>query len=160
MLKIRPFQWSDAEALYKRNIQPEVLDELITAPPDTLEGTVNYFSQRLGNNDVVLVAEEDGNVAGSVEIKMRRGKEAHVGTVSLAVKSEFWGHGVGTRLVREAIKEAKRRGLEKLVYNVSSHNKRSINLTKDLKFRFAARLKKNVKIGKKYYDMLFFEKFL
>ena len=160
MLKIRPFEWSDAEALYERNAEPEVANVLVTAPPDTLEGTINYFSERLDHKDIILVAELDGKVVGSAEVRMRRGKEAHVGSIGLAIKSEFWGRGVGTKLVKEAVKLAKKKKLEKLVYNVSSHNKRSINLAKDAGFRLGARLKKNIKTGTKYYDMLLFEKFL
>jgi L-amino acid N-acyltransferase YncA len=160
MLKIRPFEWKDAEALCERNNELEIINQLITAPPSTLEGTVNYFSERIANNDIVLIAEEDGKVAGSLEMKIRSGKEAHVSAISLAIKKEFWGRKIGSKLVEEAIKKAKQRKLEKLVYAVSSHNERSINLAKDTGFELAARLERNVKAEGKYYDLLIFEKLL
>jgi len=160
MLKIRPFEWKDVEALCERNNDPDVVNSLVTTPPSTLEGTLNYFSERLNNQDLVLIAEEDGKIAGSLEIRTSRGKDSHVGRIGLALKKEFWGRGMGTKLLKEAIKEAGKRRLEKLVYYVSGYNERSINLAKDLKFSLVGRLKKNIKVGKKYYDMLIFEKLL
>jgi RimJ/RimL family protein N-acetyltransferase len=160
MLKIRPFQWSDVDALHERNVDPETGRTLIILPPKTLESTVEYFAEKINNKDIVLVAEKDGKIAGNLEIRKWKGRSTHVGTIGVALKSEFWGQKIGTELVKEGIKEAKKEGLKKLEYRVMDINKRSINLAKSLKFKLAGRMKKQVKIGKKYIDVLIFEKFL
>jgi RimJ/RimL family protein N-acetyltransferase len=160
MLKIRPFRWKDAEALRKRNSDPETGKAKITVLPRTLKSTIKYFKEKIKNKDILLVAEEDGEVAGNLEVHRWGGGSKHVGTIGVALKKEFWGQGIGTKLVKEGIKEAKKKRLKKVVYRVVSINKRSINLAMSLKFKLAGRMKKQVKIGRKYCDVLIFEKLL
>ena len=160
MLKIRPFRWKDVEALRKRNSDPETGKIKITVLPRTLKSTIKYFKEKIRNKDILLVVEKDGVVVGNSEVHRWNGISSHVGTIGLALKKEVWGQGIGTKLVKESIKRAKRRGFKKVIYRTIETNKRSINLARDLKFDFVGRMKKQVKLGGKYYDVLNFEKLL
>jgi len=160
MLKIRPFQWSDVDALNERANDPEVCKYTSVSPPVFLESTVRYFNDRLEKEDIVLIAEVDGMVAGSLEVRRYRDKRSHIGDIGIAIKKEFWGKGIGTKLLERALKEAKKKGLKKVTYEVYTPNKRSINLVKQFGFRRAGRKMKELRVGKKYYDLLIFEKLL
>ncbi len=160
MLKIRPFEWSDAEALFERNKEPEIQEMALTPLPKTLEETIEQYSSMMERGLMILIAEKDKKVVGDAFIRMERGRMSHVGTVGLSLKKEAWGQGIGTRLVKEAIKTAKKKGLKKLIYTTRENNKRSINLAKSLKFVFVGRMEKHIKSGRKYYDRLIFEKLL
>ena len=160
MLKIRQFEWSDVEALNERVNDPEVCKYTTLSPPVSLESTVEYFTKKLEAKDIVLVAEYDNKVVGNIEIGRKGGKFSHVGDMGIAIKKEYWGKRIGTKLFERAIKEAKIRRFKKLTYCVFEPNKRSINLVKEFGFRLAGRLKKQVMIGNKYYDELIFEKIL
>ena len=160
MLKIRPFQWSDAEALNEIINDPEVMrysQELIPMP---LERMVLQFSERIRNKDIVLVAEEDGQIAGHLVVGIGRGKLSHVGYIGLFVKKELWGKGIGAKLLEEGIKAAKERGLKKIMYEVYSPNERSINLAKQFGFELRGTLKKHMLSEGDYLDKLIFEKLL
>lgn len=159
MLKIRPFEWKDAEALNSRLDDPKVV-RYLPVGPKPLEETIEYFAEVMRDGGIVLVAEQDGRVAGSVEIQRGKRKAAHVGTIGIALKKEFWGQGIGTKLMKEGIRLARNAGLKKVKAPVYAPNKRSINLLKDLGFRLAGRLRKEAYIEKKYYDELVFEKLL
>jgi hypothetical protein len=160
MLKIRPFEWKDAEALNERANDPRVCKYLVISPPISMESTVEYFAKKLEAKDIVFVAEYDNKVAGSIEIGRKGGKFSHVGDMGIAIKKEYWGKGIGTRLFEQAVKEAKRKRFKKLTYCVFEPNKRSIKLVKEFGFKLAGRLGKQVKIGNKYHDELIFEKLL
>jgi len=161
MLKIRPFEWSDVEFLNQRFQDPNVLMFMARWQPFTDEETVKYFSEIRENDDIALVAEYDGKVAGSIEIRKRKSpKMKHVGSIGIAIKKEFWGKGIATRLMEEAEKEARKKKMKKLNYELFEPNKRAINLVEDCGFKLAGRLKKEAKIGKKYVDELIFEKLL
>ena len=155
MLKIRPFQWSDAEALNSR-LDDSTVTKYLPVGPKPLEETIEYFAEVMREGGIVLVAEQDGRVAGSVEIQKGKRKAAHVGTIGIALKKEFWGKRIGTKLMKEGIRLAKEDGLKKVKAPVYAPNKRSINLLKDLGFKLAGRLKKEAKIGNKYHDELIF----
>jgi len=160
MLKIRPFEWKDVDALNEIINDPEVVRYSQEAIPLPLENMVHQFSERIRNKDIVLVAEEDGQVAGHLVIGIGRDKLSHVGSIGLFVRKELWGKGVGTKLLEEGINAAKERGLKKLMYDVYSPNERSINLAKQFGFELHGTLKKHMLAEGNYLDKLIFEKLL
>jgi RimJ/RimL family protein N-acetyltransferase len=160
MLKIRPFEWKDVDSLNQIINDPEVAKYTQEVTPLPLENMVHQFSDRIRNKDVVLVAEESGNVAGHLVIGIGKDKLSHVGSIGIFVKKELWGREIGTKLLEEGIKAAKQRGLKKLIYDVYEPNERSINLAKQFGFELDGRLKKHMLAGGIYLDKLIFEKLL
>lgn len=56
------------------------------------------------DNEVMLVCLVEGRVAGNCQISWRKGlKVRHRATVAIALLSEFWNQGIGTRLFQELI---------------------------------------------------------
>ena len=160
MLKIRPFQWSDAEAIHNINKNREVARLVGDEPAKNLENTIQTISDMVEKNSILLTAESGGKVIAFLNIRPRKGTESHCAHIGIVVNKEFWGKGIGSKMMKEGMRLAKGKKLKKLAYSVVEYNERSINLVKDFGFRLAGRLKKQVRIGKRYYDLLIFEKLL
>ncbi len=160
MLKIRPFEWKDAEDIHHIHKNREMASLIGDEPAKNLEGTIHVLSDMVNNNAILLVAELDEKIVGFFNINIKKGTQAHCGSIGVVIDKKFWGGGMGKKIVKEGIKLGKKRKLKKLTYHTVEYNKRSINLAKELGFRLAGRLKKQIFIDKKYYDLLIFEKFL
>ena len=69
------------------------------------------FFDRMNSSptDATLVCEVDGRIAGNCQITFNsRIKTRHRASVAIALISEFWGLGIGTRMFEELIKIAER----------------------------------------------------
>ena len=64
----------------------------------------------------------------------------HVGTLAIAVAADERGHGVGRRLMDDALAWAKRVGIEKVVLSVYPHNAAAIGLYRSFGFVEEGRL--------------------
>ena len=82
-------------------------------------------------NEIIFVAEIDGNVAGYRSFNKKR-KFADSGY--LAITKEFQGKGIGKKLLEKSIKEAKKLGCNKMVIHVRSNNFNAISLYNKLGF--------------------------
>jgi len=104
-----------------------VLDRAAWTPfssPGPLEEAEPFFNERTSPDDV-LVAIEDGEVAGYVRLgrASRFSSSDHVLTVNgIAVDPGRQGRGVGRALIDAAIAEARRRGARRLTLRVFSPN--------------------------------------
>ncbi|MFF1697196.1 GNAT family N-acetyltransferase [Streptomyces sp. NPDC058257] len=83
-----------------------------------------FFTDRFGPRDH-LVAERDGVVVGYIRLGFPTSllANAHVRQIlGLAVADEARGGGVGRRLVRAAVDEARRQGARRITLRVLGHN--------------------------------------
>jgi len=160
MLKIRPFEWKDAEAIHNINKNREVAILVGDEPAKNLENTIQTISDMIEKNSILLTAELDGKVIAFLNIRPKKGTESHCAHIGIVVDKKFWGKGIGSKMMEEGMQLAKKKKLKKLAYSVVEYNERSINLVKNFGFRLAGRLKKQVFMDKKYYDLLIFEKLL
>ena len=122
-VRVRPARRADADPL--REIDDATLSPLVSPadPVDPQAGLVDPFA-RHGPEDV-LVAELTGRVLGHVVLgrPTRLRSNAHVWSImGLAVHPDAQGRGIGTRLVRAAIDEARRRGGRRLTLRVLATN--------------------------------------
>jgi len=61
------------------------------------------------DNEVMLVCIVDGKVAGNCDISWKNGiKTRHRASVAIALISEFWNQGIGTRMFQEMIQIAEK----------------------------------------------------
>ncbi len=82
-----------------------------------------------------LVAEEDGQVQGYVDLVVQRGQR--VGWVTnLAVKEEHRRRGIGTALMRHARRWAREQGLQQLLAEATTKNYPAICFYRKLGFQF------------------------
>ena len=78
----------------------------------TLEGEKKLFQQKNESpNEAMIMCIVDGRVVGNCEISFRTNlKTRHRASVAIALISEFWNQGIGTRMFQELIRLAKERG--------------------------------------------------
>lgn len=74
----------------------------------TPEGEAQWIEQNNSSeNTVVLVCEVDGKIAGNCNVSRAPWlKIRHRATVAIALLSEFWGQGIGTKMFEEMIRVA------------------------------------------------------
>lgn len=74
----------------------------------TVEGERKLFAQRNeSDHQAMLVCLVDGKVAGNCEVSVYTGmKKKHRASVAIALLSEYWNQGIGTRMFQEMIRIA------------------------------------------------------
>lgn len=83
----------------------------------------------VSKNYLFLVAKSSGKVIGMGQVVFfNKKKSRHRATVSVAIKKEFWGIGLGTALMQFMAAFSKKNGAKQLELTVMSENKRAINL--------------------------------
>lgn len=85
-----------------------------------------------------IVAELNGEPVGIVDVGPETGRCRHAAELGIFVRREHWGKGVGSALMKKAIKLAKELGLRKLVLNTTEGNERAIRLYKKFGFEIEA----------------------
>lgn len=104
-------------------------------------------------NDIMLVALEGGRVVGNAALESERiPRYSHRATLSVTVLREFWGRGIGSRLLEMLIDFARDSQIEVISLEVRSDNERAISLYKKFGFILIGRYKKFFKIGDSFYD--------
>jgi L-amino acid N-acyltransferase YncA len=85
----------------------------------------------------VLVAEDDGEVVGTIEVRPNQpGQGAHVANFSAMVAPDAAGRGIGRALAVAALERARQAGYRAVQFNaVVATNVRALALWEDLGFR-------------------------
>ena len=90
-------------------------------------------------NAVMILCMIDGKIAGNCQIaRNSRIKNAHRGSIGIALYREFWGLGIGTAMFREMISLAHGWGLMQLELEVVEGNDRAIGLYEKMGFQTVA----------------------
>ena len=76
----------------------------------TIENEKKLFAQKNeSDHEAVLICLVDGKIAGSCEISVyTRMKTKHRASVAIALLSEYWNQGIGTRMFQEMLRIAER----------------------------------------------------
>ena len=85
---------------------------------------------------MMIVCEVEGELAGNCGLHlnaMRRTR--HRGEVAIALKSRYWGLGLGTEMLQELIEQAKKAGLSQLELEYVEGNERARGLYEKMGFR-------------------------
>jgi RimJ/RimL family protein N-acetyltransferase len=138
---------------------------ILTEPSEiakTVKEEAEFIRQfRKSKNSLFVVAEMDGEIVGLSSIdggKHKRNK--HVGTIGIAVRKDWRGIGIGNAMMQYLIKWAKKAGVKKLRSSVFAKNQGAIDLFIKFGFKKEGLLKREMKIGYKYYDIVEFAKHL
>lgn len=109
------------------------------------------YKEKLAGNKIVLVAEVDGKVVGICDVtRFRPGTIAdHKGLLGIAIGREYRSRGIGSALIKEAIKRSKGK-FELLMLSAFENNKAAMNLYKKYGFRDYGLLPGSIKRGKRY----------
>jgi RimJ/RimL family protein N-acetyltransferase len=85
----------------------------------------------------------------------------HTGFLSVYVKKEFRGFGIGKLLMNRLLKWGKQNKLiKKMSLAVFSNNENAIRLYEQLDFKVEGVCPKDIKINGRYYDSIFMYKFM
>ena len=112
---------------------------------------IERFSK--SEKDIMLVALYDGKIIGNGIIECERARRySHRATLSITVLRDYWGRGVGSRLMEMMMDFSKRSGISVVSLEVRADNERAISLYKKYGFETIGLYKKFFNINGEYHD--------
>lgn len=138
---IKDRSWShigDNKPLSRERIK-RIRNELSLKRPDTFR--------------FVAIDTQNKKLVGVASFTVRRGRLSHRVKVFWAVHVNYFGRGIGTKIVRKMLSEAKNMGFVRADTEITVNNTSSIKLAKRLGFKIEGRKKKGVRMDNgKYVD--------
>lgn len=103
---------------------------------------------------IILVVEIRRKVMGCADVtKEKNPSKKHTANLGISLKKEIRGKGIGKRLLKTVLKEAKKVLKVKIIkLSVMAPNKIAQNLYKKLGFKEIGRIKKGLRFYQKYVD--------
>ncbi|TET21119.1 GNAT family N-acetyltransferase [Candidatus Bathyarchaeota archaeon] len=135
-LKFRSAEVEDAEWMTEAVNSPEVAKYLITVYPCTEHEVKDYMKKRLKEEKHKwIIAEKGGEPAGSVTVSPGEGRTRHTAWLGIYVRKKCWRQGIGTALMKEAVRVAKEFGIRRFMLGTFEGNERAIGLYKKFGFK-------------------------
>jgi putative acetyltransferase len=140
-ITIRPLRLSDTEDIYEIMHTPNVLWGTAQLPSKSIETWRKTIERWLDDEQMhVFVADVGGKAVGSIHLKVGKGRERHVGTISMAVHDMYQGQSIGKMLMLTVIDLADNwLNLLRLQLEVYTDNERAVNLYKRFDFEIEGR---------------------
>lgn len=144
---LRPMTRVDEEALYRFFVSLPDEDRRYLRHDPTDRKTIERWCRELNYDKVFpILAEHDGTVLANATLhKQTFGWGKHVGEIRMAIASEFQQRGLGSLLLEELARLARKSNLEKLCARVVASQAHVIRLFEKNGFRQEAVLKNFVK---------------
>ncbi|MEG3310010.1 GNAT family N-acetyltransferase [Streptococcus sp. SS-4456] len=104
----------------------------------TPEEMERIFEASIENpGELCLLAKVGSEVIGAISVKSsRQFRISHIGNIFIAIKKDYWGHGLGTILLNEVIEWAQEMEvLKRLELTVQVRNQAAVHLYQKLGFR-------------------------
>lgn len=172
-LKIRFLEKSDIKraALFKKYINELVDDDVALISKKTkvtLKEEREWLKSRLKEikekKRVILVAEDNEKIVGLIEVALRKSStQKHISNLFISVLKDYRSIGLGTYLMEEILKLAKKRLKPKpeiLTFGAFANNKIALSLYKKMGCRQVAKIPKQFKLKGKFYDEVIMLKYL
>lgn len=121
----------------------------------TVEQEKNFIKNSQSNeNGRFLVGEIDGEIVAncSVGIVMNNKRFLHRAAMGIAILKDYWGKGIGKRMMQECIEWCKEKGVEQLELDVVAKNARAISMYESLGFKVFGTKKNALKYSDGTYD--------
>ena len=138
-LRFRSARIEDAKWMNEVANDPEAAKYLINVYPTTEHEDRESLKKSLEKGkSKMIIAELDEEAAGCVDVSPRDGRTRHIAWLGIYVRRQFWGQGVGTALMKEAIRVAKELGCRRLMLGTEEGNERAIRLYRKFGFKTEA----------------------
>lgn len=125
----------------------------LEAPP--LEDVRPFVLDNIENGHPQVVAVVGGEVVGWCDIRRHpRPIHAHCGTLGMGIIPGYRDKGLGTRLIRAAVGQARERGFHRVELHVHADNLRAIALYEKVGFVREGVARDAVKIDGRYIDSI------
>ena len=160
MLKIRHATLEDLQditEIYNEAIRKTVAT--FDTQPKSLEEQKKWFIEH-GSKNPIIVAKQNGAIRGWAALSKYSTKCAYSDTaeISLYVREDKQGKGIGQMLIEEIVKEGDKVGLHVLIARITEGNQISIHLHESVGFKHVGVLKEvGLKFGKRL-DVYLMEK--
>ena len=106
--------------------------------------------------DLMLVALDGEKIVGNGIIEREKVKRySHRAELSITVLKEYWGQGIGSRLMEMMIEFSKNSGIHSISLVARADNERAISLYKKFGFDSVGIYKDYFKINEEYFDAIF-----
>jgi L-amino acid N-acyltransferase len=143
MIKIRKARLSDAQGI------TEVYNEAILKTFATFDTKIKTIDEQIkwfkdhGKKNPIIVAEENKKILGWASLSKYSDRCAYSDTaeISLYVKQDYQGKGIGKRLMKEIIKKGEKAGLHVILARITQGNELSVHLHKSIGFETVGTLK-------------------
>ncbi|MEM2273315.1 MAG: GNAT family protein [Candidatus Bathyarchaeia archaeon] len=156
-VKLSPLSDEDIRAIVEIERHPAVRRWLTDYGDEDfeeeLEGYRRFF-RNLGRNDKVevLVARIGGRIIGFLALWRMENYEEHVRSIGISVHPDYWGRGIATTLVKEAIKLSKRIGVKKVIIETLEENYAMRRVAEKTGFKIEDIKRNNILKDRKYHD--------
>lgn len=136
----------DAEEMLEYLKTTAAQTEFLSKCPDdikiTVAGETRYLeSVAASPDDLMIVCTVNGKIAGNCQIVFsQKSKTKHRATIMIALCKEFWGNGIGTKMLAEMENAAKKRGVTQLELQYIEGNDRAAALYKKAGFETVAEI--------------------
>jgi RimJ/RimL family protein N-acetyltransferase len=161
-IEIRTAEGTDGEAWLQLMRATARETEFLTREAHEILNTAEEFALRLTKalaapHDLFLIAYAEAQpVAHATLIGSPLTRFAHEAVLGIAVRTPYWGHGVGGRLTRSLLDWADERKLVRVALEVAANNARAIGMYERLGFELEGTLRARRKNADVYVDNLAF----
>jgi phosphinothricin acetyltransferase len=120
--------------------------------PKTFKEQKKWFKEH-GCKYPIIVAEIDREIVGFASLSKYSDRCAYSNTAELSVyvKEEYQGKGIGKKLIKEIVEEGEKTGLHVILSRIVNGNKKSIYLHEIVGFKYIGTLKE---VGYKFNRLL------
>ena len=151
---IRPLRLSDANDIHELMHMPNVLYGTSLLPSSTADSWQKTIQQWLEDERMhIFVAEVQGKAVGIIQVRVKTGRESHVGKIALAVHDKHQRQGIG-RMLLMAITDLADNWLNllRLEMDVFTDNDVAIHLYQQFDFEIEGRKRLDAFRGGRYID--------
>ena len=122
---------------------------------EVIDSLSDHIKEIKKENRIGLVVEIGGEIMGHGKITKKRQASSHVGKLSIGLREEARGHGVGSKLMESLISEARKElDIELVTLGVFDTNEKARNLYRNYGFEEIGRLEDGIKQDKRYKDLI------
>jgi phosphinothricin acetyltransferase len=160
MIKIREATIEDIKAINNiYNTAVKSLNVTMDIKSKPLEEQKKCFKEHKENNLSVIVAKTKDKIVGWASLSKWSHKEGYKYTVenSIYIDNNYRKKGIGTKLLKQLIIEAKEKGYNNLIAQIAEGNSSSVKLHKKHGFKKVGVLKKAGYKFDRFHDVIIYQ---